>query len=128
MGEKKKKLGSELWKANGSLKKEKERKKESEKHLGHKRADDLFLETCRRPENMLFLPGLWPRTLRKRSVAIHVEAARGDTFLRGDVNIWRLVFVSLITRAGAPEGAVHGRLGRSRCDSKSSFVRLDSFE
>lgn len=54
------------------------------------------------------------RTLRKPSVAIHVEAARGDTFLRGDVNIWRLVFVSLITRAGAPEGAVHGRLGRSR--------------
>lgn len=80
---------------------------------------------------MLFLPGLRPRTLRKRSVAgrvIHVEAARGDTFLQDGVNIWRLVSVSLITRAGATEGAVHGRLSRSRCGSKSSFVRLDSFE
>lgn len=71
---------------------------------------------------MLFLTGLRPRTLQKQSLAIHVEAARGDTFLQDDVNIWLLVVVSLITRAGVTEGVVHGRLGRSHCYSKSSSV------
>lgn len=74
---------------------------------------------------MLFLPGLWPRTLRKPSVAIHVEAARGDTFLRGDVNIWSLVFVSLITRAGGAGGSRARAAGS--LPFESSFVRLDSF-